>query len=633
MANSLPVDEIKRAASGRWLEILSAAGIASEVLDGRHHPCPKCGGTDRFRAFDDFAETGGVLCNGCFKANNGDGFAVIQWFLGCDFRTALFAVARHLGLTRASAAKGNDIVAAVATAKRMPVDAFQTYGATAATRGNLTVARVPVYDETGNAHSHFDLTADGKGLFRKGAGSSGLFLPGRLPKTDETWLIVEGVKDAAALTGLGYNAAGLPHSEMSAKYAQLFAGCNVIIVPDLDQPGQKGAATTSARLNGVAQSVRIARLPGKVIESGGNDVRDVLASDGDAAVRKVIEHALLPLIDETMPAIENIGSMIASFKGLAPPVIAGILRKSETANFIAASKVGKSWAVYGLGLSIATGRPWLGRFGTFRGRVLIIDNELHKGTLTSRISTVATEMGIPRGEYTENLDVVSLRGRLMDIESIGPLISKIEQDHYSLIVVDAWYRMFPPGISENDNAAMAQLYNLIDKYAESTGAAWLLIHHASKGEQGEKRVTDVGSGAGSQSRAADTHMILREHKEDGHAVLAAAVRSFESPEPVVLKWNYPLWCVADHLDAKFLATSQDKQQASRDAEGIEIIRNSLKNNDEAMSVRPLAAASGIGRERCERLLNVMHHNGEVIAFEADYRGRRVTKYNLSTPAS
>ena len=47
------VDVIKAAATGRWVEILtSLGGVAAKLLDGRHHPCPKCGGKDRFRMID-----------------------------------------------------------------------------------------------------------------------------------------------------------------------------------------------------------------------------------------------------------------------------------------------------------------------------------------------------------------------------------------------------------------------------------------------------------------------------------------------------------------------------------------------------------------------------------------------------
>ncbi|MGI6417616.1 MAG: hypothetical protein ACOX1P_18335 [Thermoguttaceae bacterium] len=61
-------------------------------------------------------------------------------------------------------------------------------------------------------------------------------------------------------------------------------------------------------------------------------------------------------------------------------------------------------------------------------------------------------------------------------------------------------------ISENDNAAIMSLYNVIDGYAARLNTAWVNVHHASKGDQSGKGTTDVGSGAGAQSRAADTHL-------------------------------------------------------------------------------------------------------------------------------
>lgn len=49
--HSPSVDEVKSLAAGRWFDILIAAGIPADRLDGRGHQCPKCGGTDRFAAF------------------------------------------------------------------------------------------------------------------------------------------------------------------------------------------------------------------------------------------------------------------------------------------------------------------------------------------------------------------------------------------------------------------------------------------------------------------------------------------------------------------------------------------------------------------------------------------------------
>lgn len=88
---------VKQAASGRWPEILATVcGFDQEVLDGKHHSCPACGGKDRFRLID--AAAGAILCNNCFDRKNGDGLAAVMHFTGCDFQTALSKVANFLGV-------------------------------------------------------------------------------------------------------------------------------------------------------------------------------------------------------------------------------------------------------------------------------------------------------------------------------------------------------------------------------------------------------------------------------------------------------------------------------------------------------------------------------------------------------
>jgi hypothetical protein len=93
-----------------------------------------------------------------------------------------------------------------------------------------------------------------------------------------------------------------------------------------------------------------------------------------------------------------------------------------------------------------------------------------------------------------------------------------------------------------------RIYNVLDACAGHLNAAIFVIHHASKGSQSGKDVIDVGAGAGSQSRSADNHIILRPHEEDGAVVMEARLRSWKSPEPLCLRWNYPAWTPAPELD-------------------------------------------------------------------------------------
>ena len=151
-----------------------------------------------------------------------------------------------------------------------------------------------------------------------------------------------------------------------------------------------------------------------------------------------------------------------------------------------------------------------------------------------------------------------VRGVNPDFGAIGRFLRK-QSTAYSLIAVDAKYRTLPPGKSENDNAFETELYNEIDRWAH----AKILVHHSSKGGQGEKRVTDVGSGAGAQSRAADCHLILREHAEEDAVVLEAAVRSFAPVEPLPLRWQWPLWHPDDGLDSRLLRARPATKRSPR----------------------------------------------------------------------
>jgi hypothetical protein len=295
-------NEILRAAAGRWRDVLPAAtGVDAAVLDGKGHSCPSCGtGTDRFSAFDNFADTGGVLCRHCHngesKPKSGDGIAAVQWLTGCTFPQALELIADAVGIAPIDPKNDTrDIIGDLCKQKRMPVESAMEYGAKDAIRGKQRVVRFPVYDAEGKPTSYSDVSPYGKGKLNKGmlpkGGKAGLHLPGRVPTAGETWLIVEGVKDAAALHGMGYNAAGMTGRTLLDGFDKLFDGCDVILVPDLDRPAYRATVNNGTALMAVADSVRLARLPGEVKVKNGDDVRDIIARDGIGAVKLAIENA------------------------------------------------------------------------------------------------------------------------------------------------------------------------------------------------------------------------------------------------------------------------------------------------------------------------------------------------------
>ena len=97
--------------------------------------------------------------------------------------------------------------------------------------------------------------------------------------------------------------------------------------------------------------------------------------------------------DANVPAILPLGELVERYPKMKPVLIHGFLRRGETMNIIAPPKTGKSWLVTDLALSVATGTPWFG-FPCEKGKVLIIDNELHPETSANRIPKVVAARGI-----------------------------------------------------------------------------------------------------------------------------------------------------------------------------------------------------------------------------------------------
>ena len=194
------------------------------------------------------------------------------------------------------------------------------------------------------------------------------------------------------------------------------------------------------------------------------------------------------------------------------------------------------------------------------------------------------------------------RGRLKTIEDIGNHLAEYREKKYRLIIIDAFYRAMPRGIDENDNGAIADVYIMLDRYAQEIGCAFVLIHHTSKGNQAQKSVTDVGAGAGSQSRAADTHLVLRRHKEQGVVVMDSVVRSFRSSDPVCLRWDFPLWRRDDSLDPAQLEGMVESKRAKVGTDAALEKKNWLRHIRELVNpaeLLPKTAFVTVIEERCD----------------------------------
>jgi len=386
----------------------------------------------------------------------------------------------------------------------------------------------------------------------------------------------EGEKDCDTLAGLGLVACCNPGGAM--KWGKLsddsaLHGRRMCIIADVDAPGRAHAQDVAQRLHGKAAAVKVLELPGEGVKDASDWVEAHDAQDAED-----LRQGLLSMAESApawQPALEGqqpqsmiarhqpitARELLATYPTLREPVIQSLLRVGEIMNLVSAPKIGKSWLAIDLALAVATGRRWLDHFDTEPGRVLLLDNELHAETLAHRIPKVAEARGLTLGDYGEQVLVDSVRGKSLDLFALEVYLGGVEPGRYRMVLIDAFYRFLPIGIDENSNADVTNLYNHIDMLADRLHCCFVLVHHTSKGIQSGKFVTDVGSGAGAQSRATDTHLILRQHEDENAVVLDAAVRSFAPSEPLVLRWSFPVWQPAPDLDPGQLAEGRRKRKS------------------------------------------------------------------------
>ena len=334
------VDLVRSYAKGQWAAIISSlTSIDPDTLDGRHHPCPKCGGSDRFRMIDE--ELGAVLCNQCFNRNNGDGFSTIAWMTGKKFGEILPLVADFLGIQPTSGKSTkkadpeehlvfddwNDSFAGLFCLNKPPIvpEAIKAVGGRFARyRDQFTVLAFPVWGENWKSETAKPVgwiiynynggtlpkwSKDARGNLKTEQvkvklthGSKPGIICNRSALQDDkvsTIWKTEGPTDLLALLSL----ADLPADSTAITNAngcgerpagwmlEIFRGRLARVVHDADEPGERGAIgwtdERGRRRPGWAETIattakecRHVRLPFEVSDTHGLDLRDFINAGG-----------------------------------------------------------------------------------------------------------------------------------------------------------------------------------------------------------------------------------------------------------------------------------------------------------------------------------------------------------------
>jgi len=233
----------------------------------------------------------------------------------------------------------------------------------------------------------------------------------------------------------------------------------------------------------------------------------------------------------------------------SPPqaLLEGLLRPGQVMLIGGHSKKWKSYALRDLYYCVANGLDWL-IFPTQPGLVVDIDLECEGWDLRRRYCEIQASYG--KGDLS-NLRIAVMRGVELSLTRISTLPDQLRSQPISILGIDPIYRLLA-GKSESDSGVVTEMMNLFLRVATQLSCAIATSHHFSKGGQADKEAIDRFSGTGVWGRHPDALVTFTQHNDQDCFTVNFSLRSFASPEPFVVHWDYPRFYLKPSADPEDL---------------------------------------------------------------------------------
>lgn len=257
-------------------------------------------------------------------------------------------------------------------------------------------------------------------------------------------------------------------------------------------PGQEAALQRLEQIGWRASNI-VLPLPNDNVRK--TDINDYFIRDGGSGP----EFAQLALGKSATPfKVQTLAEIMANPPEEAQFLIdQGILPKGGRLLIAGKPKVGKSIMADNLALSLASGIPFLGRFGVDSGdplrpgiRTLLLDRELSKRSLFQRMEQLMKGRPGYRAAIENLLIDHDHLIRLDQKESYDLLMRLVETNGAEVMIMDTAYKFL--GGDVESSSALMKAFEVLDRVIHNTGCAMVMTHHIKKGQGGRgKENTDV----------------------------------------------------------------------------------------------------------------------------------------------
>jgi hypothetical protein len=490
-------------------------------LNKKGHPCPLCGGKDRFSLIDEARGT--VFCRHCFNhGNRGYVNAVIHYGQASDYKEARKMILEHLNNTGSQSPPNPSTQStSPSTVKTRLVQVGMWIYKNETKDFVKKVSKWSSYD---NQEKQFQQLirhqdrwvtktsfkgdeAEWTELYNY-ASSIPLNLPTILENKEDTVFIVEGEKccdilakwERCATTGSG----GV---NTAADWGKYLTERNVVILPDNDDAGYKYALKTAQSLQGKATNIRVVFLPDlnekediyDWIKKGNTKKQfsDIVAktptwNGKPFAYKNEIDTEDTNKPDESKPT-PKLGNRIEYRKFSEIPqekaeyLLQDIIPLSTVTVFVGDAGDGKSYFSTWLSASVTRPDSFFRGQPIPNGKVIICNTEDHAGnTIGPRLELNGANMdqvievpAIVRTIRTKSGAIESYRDNIT-FDKIQDIRTMLDDHPTCKLVIFDPLSAFWGEINENKNAEVRVVMSHLKRIAEDHKAAIVLVTHFNK---------------------------------------------------------------------------------------------------------------------------------------------------------
>ncbi len=240
-----------------------------------------------------------------------------------------------------------------------------------------------------------------------------------------------------------------------------------------------------------------------------------------------------------MPPVDLAGRLIAYEKIMSEPLpsidwlVEPLIPHGTRAIVFGEFGSMKSWLLLHLGLHIAAGRDWLGRFVIPHPKsVLYLDEEMSERELRRRIKRLGLGAGLERDSLP--FQAISQLGVRFDSSQVESLLTALQKQDFDpdIIIVETLRRVLTG--SENEASDVSDFWRNVSPIL-TAGKTLIVSHHMRKPfQQGRDHSRNRASGSTDILAGTDSAFALKRALADTITVECVKSRAAEEPPPFVV---------------------------------------------------------------------------------------------------